>query len=89
MISVHPLSGCNMSDDPAYGVVNHKGQVFDDFSSGTCDERGAGIHEGLYVADGAIVPYSLAANPYLTICALSERIAHLIVDEPKYADLFV
>ena len=87
MVTVHPLGGCAMSDDPAYGVVNHLGQVF----KGTCDSDNFGnasVHTGLYVADGSVVPTALGVNPYMTIGALAERIAHHIVFNPVHADLF-
>ena len=38
-----------MADHPDRGAVNHKGQVF----SGDPD---GGVHEGLYVMDGSVVP---------------------------------
>jgi cholesterol oxidase len=73
-LTVHPLGGCAMADDPADGVVDDRGRVF----RGTTGE----VHEGLYVADGAVVPRALGANPSLTIAALAERIArHLLVDQ--------
>lgn len=91
MISVHPLGGCAMSDDPRCGVVNHKGQVYDCYCGGDVDPNTGElrIHEGLYVSDGAIFPTAIACNPHLTIAALAERNAQLITLEPKYADLFV
>jgi cholesterol oxidase len=90
MISVHPLGGCGMSDDPRSGVVNHKGQVYDvcaggDIDPNTNEHR---IHEGLYVCDGATIPTAIACNPLLTISALAERTSQLITLEPKYSDLF-
>ncbi|MEO8268909.1 MAG: GMC family oxidoreductase N-terminal domain-containing protein [Aureliella sp.] len=90
MISVHPLGGCGMSDDPAYGVVNHKGQVFDaqfggDVDAGTVQAR---VHAGLYVIDGAMLPTSIACNPLSTISALAERCSDYLIVEPQHADLF-
>jgi cholesterol oxidase len=58
-ITVHPLGGCPMSDDPAQGVVDDSGKVHG--------------YEGLYVSDGSIVPTSLGVNPSKTIAALAER----------------
>jgi cholesterol oxidase len=58
-ITVHPLGGCPMSDDPQRGVVDPYGRVHN--------------HEGLYVLDGSIVPTALGVNPSETIAALAER----------------
>ncbi len=65
LITAHPLGGCPLGDDPAAAVVDEYGRVF--ASDGS-------VHENLFVADGAIVPTSLGVNPFLTICALAERI---------------
>ena len=50
-----------MSDTPAGGVVNDRGQVWG--------------HPGLFVADSSILCGPIAANPSLTIAALAERVA--------------
>jgi cholesterol oxidase len=58
---VHPLGGCAMARDSEHGVVDPFGRVFG------C--------EGLYVADGSILPGPAGVNPSMTIAALAERIA--------------
>jgi cholesterol oxidase len=58
-ITVHPLGGCPMADDPAGGVVDDAGKVHG--------------YDGLYVLDGSIVPTALGVNPSKTIAALAER----------------
>ncbi|MEM8733299.1 MAG: GMC family oxidoreductase N-terminal domain-containing protein [Planctomycetota bacterium] len=91
MISVHPLGGCGMSDDPACGVTNHKGQVYDATYGGDVDPATGQprVHDGLYVVDGAMLPTSIACNPLLTISALAERSADQMVAEPALRDMFV
>jgi cholesterol oxidase len=69
LITPHPLGGCNMGSTPARGVVNHWGEVFG--------------YRNLYVADAAIIPEAIGANPSKTIAALAERIAQLIRDEGR------
>ena len=87
LVTVHPLGGCGMSDDPAFGTTNHLGQVFD----GRCytdQHGGAAVHHGLYVADGSVMPTALGVNPYMSIGAVSERISRHIVRNPQHAELF-
>ena len=66
-ITVHPLGGCPMSDDPQGGVVDEHGRVHG--------------YDGLYVLDGSIVPTALGVNPSKTIAALAERgVEHLLAE---------
>jgi len=91
LVTVHPLGGCAMSDDPAHGVINSKGQVYD---GGACEvfettTRVPRVHRGLYVADGSIMPTSLGVNPLMTISALSDYIAEQMIANPEHAGIFV
>ncbi len=65
----HPLGGCRMADSPEQGVVDHRQEVYG--------------QPGLYVADGAVIPYALGINPSRTIAALAERMCVLMLDEDK------
>jgi choline dehydrogenase-like flavoprotein len=60
--SQHPLGSARMGISPDQSVVDPTGRTWD--------------VEGLYVADGSIVPTSLGVNPQLTIMAMATRIAH-------------
>jgi cholesterol oxidase len=66
-IIAHPLGGCAMGETVETGVVTHDGRVFDPSKGPT------GVHEGLYVCDGAAVPTAIGVSPLLTITALAER----------------
>jgi cholesterol oxidase len=64
-ITVHPLGGAPMADDPTDGVVDDAGKVHG--------------YDGLYIWDGSIVPRALGVNPSKTIAALAERGAELLL----------
>ena len=78
LTTVHPLGGCVMAERAEEGVVNHKGQVFS-------DAAGSAAYDGLYVADGSIIPRPLGVNPLLTISALAERCCVLIAEDRGWA----
>ena len=66
-IIAHPLGGCAMGETAAEGVVAPDGRVFDPAKGPT------GVHDGLYVCDGAAIPSAVGVSPLLTITALAER----------------
>lgn len=76
-VSVHPLGGCVVSDDPAQGVTSADPAAFGQVYG----------YRGLYVADGAILPSAVGANPTATISALSERVAEGITGIVPDGDL--
>lgn len=69
LLTVHPLGGCPMGRNAGEGVVDPYGEVFG--------------YPGLYVADGAVMPGPVGANPSLTIAALADRFADRIIEEGK------
>jgi cholesterol oxidase len=76
-VGVHTLGGCILGDGPESGVVSADratfGQVFG--------------YQGLYVADGGIIPTAVGANPIATISALSEMVAEGITGIAPDAEL--
>ena len=74
LITVHPIGGCPIGEDYLQGAVDEFGRVFAGDGS---------IHEGLFVADGALVPTALGVNPFLTISALSERIVERKIQQMR------
>ncbi len=72
LVTAHPMGGCHLGEDADSGVVDVDGRVFD---------GEGGVHQGLYVVDGAIIPMALAVNPLITISALAERIAERMVPD--------
>ena len=90
LVSVHPLGGCGMSDDPDGGPVNDRGQVYvgQNACADPCPPGGPPVYPGLFVADGSLMPSALGVNPLMTICAVSERIAEQIAADPQWNHLF-
>ncbi len=76
-VTVHAVGGCILSDSPDDGVTSADpssfGQVYG--------------YTGLFVADGAIVPTAVGANPTATISALCERVAEGITEMYPNKDL--
>lgn len=62
--TTHMIGSCRMADSKENGVCDENGEVFG--------------YPGLYIADGAAVPTSLAVNSSLTILANAERIGTYI-----------
>jgi len=63
--SAHPLGSCRIGDDEATSACDDRHEL-----------RG---HPGIFVTDGSAVPTSLCVNPSLTIAALAERAAELLL----------
>jgi len=65
-VAVHPLGGCRLGDSRDTAVTSaepgERGRVFG--------------YQGLYVADGSLLPSAVGANPSATIAALAELVAH-------------
>ena len=72
LVTFHPLGGCPIGEDYLHGAADEFGRVF---------AGDGGVHEGLFVADGALVHSALAVNPFLTISALAERIAERKIEQ--------
>lgn len=65
-ITVNPLGGCAMSDNPDSGVVSPCGEVHG--------------HAKLFISDGSIIPGALGVHPAMTISALAEHNAQEIIN---------
>jgi cholesterol oxidase len=68
-LTVHPLGGCPMGDDPATSVLDERGRAHG--------------YDSLLVTDGSAVPTALGVNPSKTIAALAERSVKRLIDEGK------
>jgi cholesterol oxidase len=76
-VSVHALGGCILANDSTRGVTSADRKSFGEVFS----------YRNLYVADGAIVPTAVGANPTATISALSEMVAESITGITPDANL--
>jgi choline dehydrogenase-like flavoprotein len=62
----HPMGTAGMDAEPSMGVVGTDGAV-----------HGA---EGLYIADGSLLPSSIGVNPMMTVIAMAARVARQLAD---------
>jgi cholesterol oxidase len=76
-VTVHALGGCTLANDSSAGVTSADPETFGQVFG----------YKNLYVADGAIVPTAVGANPTATISALSEMVARGITGMAPDADL--
>jgi choline dehydrogenase-like flavoprotein len=72
VMAFHPLGTARADARPDHGVV----------------DGGLKLHgcDGVYVADGSVVPSSIGVNPQLTIMALSTRLAYSLLGKPAPHD---
>lgn len=76
-VTVHALGGCTLANDSSGGVTSAAPEIFGQVFG----------YRNLYVADGAIVPTAVGANPTATISALSEMVAQGITGVAPEAGL--
>jgi choline dehydrogenase-like flavoprotein len=72
LLAFHPLGTARADARSAHGVVD-------------ADLKLRGV-EGVYVADGSVVPSSLGVNPQITIMALATRLAFHLLGTPPPDD---
>ena len=72
LMAFHPLGTARADARPGHGVVDADLKLHD--------------AEGVYVADGSVVPSSLGVNPQITIMALASRLAYRLLGKPAPAD---
>lgn len=68
LMAFHPLGTARADARPTHGVVDGDLALHD--------------VEGVYVADGSVVPSSLGVNPQITIMALATRLAFHLLERP-------
>jgi choline dehydrogenase-like flavoprotein len=68
LMAFHPLGTARADARPDHGVV----------------DQGLKLHDadGIYVADGSVVPSSLGVNPQITIMTLATRLAYDLLGKP-------
>jgi choline dehydrogenase-like flavoprotein len=79
----HPLGGCRIGANAQEGVVDEFGHVFDPSKGNN------GIHQGLYIADGSVIPTALGVNPSLSIAAVCWYFAENIRKELHLGNITV
>ena len=75
-LTAHPLGGCKLGTASANSVTDANRDSFGRVHN----------YNNLYVADGALVPSSIGANPSLTIGALAEMVAEGITRVAPHLD---
>jgi len=76
-VTVHALGGCALANDSSHGVTSADTETFGQVFG----------YRHLFIADGAIVPTAVGANPTATISALSEMVAQGITGAAPSANL--
>ena len=72
LMAFHPLGTARADARPEHGVVDADLKLHD--------------AEGVYVADGSVVPSSIGVNPQITIMALASRLAYRLLNKPRPDD---
>ena len=72
LMAFHPLGTARADARPKHGVVDQDLELHD--------------AEGVYVADGSVVPSSLGVNPQITIMALATRLAYGLLNKKRPDD---
>ena len=68
LMAFHPLGTARADARPDHGVVDQRLKLHD--------------ADGIYVADGSVVPSSLGVNPQITIMSLATRLAYDLLGKP-------
>ncbi|MFL5887181.1 MAG: GMC family oxidoreductase, partial [Thermoleophilaceae bacterium] len=72
LLAFHPMGTARADARPDHGVVDP-------------DLKLHGV-DGVYVADGSVVPSSIGVNPQITIMALATRLAYHLLGRPAPED---